>query len=107
MKVYRIQFAPAVDKIIKGLELTKLPYPFFIRADGKIQSQELWKGDPLEAVGFQRDLAMQQIDLPWEDYAAEDQPNMVVGLYLVTRDYLGGMSVHVHAISEVETWELV
>lgn len=105
MKIYRIQFAPATDNIVDGMELTKLPYPFFIREDGKVQNQDLWKGDPYRVLGFQFDLARQQIDFDWRGYVNVGLPEMVKGRYLVTQDVKGGIGVHTHAIDSIEVWE--
>lgn len=98
--MFKLQPAQYVDQIKDGHEMTKLPYPFFVEKDGSIGQQELWKGDPLKAIGFQVDLAKQQIDLWWDQVARD--PQRVVGMYLVTSNAQGNWGVHQTAIVSVE-----
>lgn len=92
----KIQPEPFVDNLVDGHELTKLPYPFFVDEDGLIAQQDLWQGDPFKVVGFQLDLAVQKIDLWWTDVVAN--PEIAVGMYLVTADKSGDYGVHSSAI---------
>ena len=99
MTLICLQPAPSTDHITAdGAELTRLPYPFFVREDGMIERQDVWNGNPLRAVGFVADLARQDIDLAWED-AVED-PAQTVGMYLITENSSGGYATHTTAISE-------
>lgn len=96
-----LQPAPKTDHITAdGAELTQLPYPFHVNAEtGKIDQQWIFEG--WEVVGFQRDLAIQQVDLWWDDYVQGD-PQAAVGMYVVTRDGEGGMSSHMTAVQSVQ-----
>lgn len=102
MRKIKLQPAPFIDNIRDGhsmVEMTKLPYPFYVDEDGKVDQQDFWKGDPARVIGFQRDLAVQHIDLWWKD-AAQD-PQKTVGMYLVTSDAQGEWGTHQTAISDV------
>lgn len=96
----KLQPAPETDNIVDGHELTKLPYPFFVTDEGKIDQQDLWQGDPYRAIGFQKDLAVHMIDLWWTD--AIKDVGQVVGMYLVTSNSSGKWGVHRTAISSAE-----
>lgn len=103
-KIVRLQPSEYVDQVTAdGAELTRLPYPFFVDEDGKVGRQDVWRGKPLEVVGFQADLAAQQVDLWWEE--AFRDPQQAVGMYAVTRDDDGNLSSQVHAIRDVEVIE--
>lgn len=99
MAVIRLQRSEFIDQIVDGHEMTKLPYPFFVEEDGTVQGQDFWKGDPQKVLGFQKDLAVQQIDLWWED--AVRNPKDAVGMYAVTMDAEGAIGVHIQAIDDV------
>lgn len=100
MIYYTIQPAPHVDHITDdGTELTKLPYPYHTDQDGNIQRQDFWKGDPLRVIGFQKDLAVQQIDLRWKDALEDIQ--QAVGMYLVTADKKDDYSSHNTAVASI------
>lgn len=96
-----LQPAAHTDQITAdGQELTKLPYPFHVNAaTGAIDRQSVFVG--WEVVGFQRDVARQEINLWWDDYVASD-PQRAVGMYVVTRDGQGQMSTHLTAVDKVE-----
>lgn len=97
----RIQPSRYTDHITAdGTELTKLPYPFYVNEDGSILRQDIWNGNPLRVVGFQRDLAVQQIDMWWRD--ALRTPDQVPGMYLVTSDKNGDFAVHNTAVADFE-----
>lgn len=94
--MYRIQPTSYTDQIRDGQELTKLPYPIFAHADGRIINYF----DEILVVGFQRDLAVQKIDLWWINIVAD--PSQAVGMYLVTANDTGGWSTHETAIMSIE-----
>lgn len=98
-KIIKLQPAEFTDNIHNGHQMTKLPYPYFVGEDGEIGSQDLWRGDPKQVIGFQRDLAVQKIDLWWAD--AVDDPQQAVGMYLVTANEEGDWGTHQTAISDV------
>lgn len=99
MTTITLQPSPRVDNIVDGIEMTQLPYPFHVDADtGDVGRQDFWRGDPARVVGFQKDLAVQRIDLWWRD--AVKNPEQVVGMYVVTAG-TSGLGVHVLAIAEV------
>jgi hypothetical protein len=102
MKI-KLQPSPVVDNICDGHEMTKLPYPYFVELDGTVGQQDIWQGDPVRAIGFQRDLAVQQIDLWWRD-AARD-PQQAVGMYLVSESAEGVWGVHTVAITDISVIE--
>jgi hypothetical protein len=97
----KIQTAPFTDHIASdGTPLSKLPYPFYVDPDGGVQRQDVWQGKPKRVVGFQKDLAVQQIDLWWRK-ALED-PQQAVGMYLVTENADGQFWTHNTAVDSVE-----
>lgn len=95
-----VQPAQYVDQIKDGHEMTKLPYPLVIGEDGLIGQQDLWRGNPFRAIGFQKDLAVQQIDLRWVD--ALKDPQTMLGMYLITSSADGTWGVHETAIVRAE-----
>lgn len=96
-RLTRIQPAARPDAIsADGHVGYQLPYPFYVADDGKIQNQELWNGTPLAVIGFQKDLAVQTIDVWWREVV--DNPEKAVGLYLVTTDKDGTWGVHSTAV---------
>jgi hypothetical protein len=104
-RVVRIQPDSFIDNLWgttdEGMvEGRRLPYPFFVTEKGEVLRQDIWAGKVLKVVGFQRDLAKNQIDLWWHE--AFVNPDRCLGMYVVTRDRDGGMSVHTTAISEYE-----
>lgn len=100
MNLIKIQNAPIIDGYRDGHTYTRLPYPFYVNQDGVIQGQDLWQGTVAQVIGFQRDLARQQIDLWWRD-AAKD-PAKTVGMYLVTVDSKGDFATHTTAVDSAE-----
>lgn len=89
-RVLRVQPASRIDGLTAdGQELTQLPYPLFVDGDGAVGRQEFWNGRILRVVGFQRDLAVQQVDLWWTSAWAD--PQQAVGMYIVATDRDGGM----------------
>lgn len=83
-----------------GQELTKLPYPIAADEAGLVGNQDFWQGDPFRAIGFQRDLARHEIDVTWSEVFRE--PELAIGLYLVSADSRGNFGVHHTAIGSVE-----
>lgn len=104
-QIIRIQPSEFTDQVsADGHQQTKLPYPFYVNAsDGTVNLQEFWKGDPFRVVGFQRDLARQEIDLRWDD--AVKDPQQAIGMYLVTADSKGAFGVHTTAVQSVDVME--
>lgn len=89
-KILRVQTASRIDNLTDdGQELTQLPYPLFVDESGMVGRQDLWNGRILRVVGFQRDLAVQQVDLWWAEAYAD--PQRAVGMYVVATDKNGGM----------------
>jgi len=35
-----------------NLSLKRLPYPYFVEKDGKVQRQDFWKGNPYKFIGL-------------------------------------------------------
>jgi hypothetical protein len=99
-RVLRVQPASYVDQIIDGQEFTKQPYPYFVEEDGSVQRQDFWQGSVARVIGFQRDLAVQTIDLLWAA-AVKSDPECLTGLYLVTEDSDGRWSTHNTAVESV------
>ena len=90
-----------------------LPYPFYINADGTIDRQDVWKGQPLRLAGFQRDAHVQHVDVLAETWLAElalseaqgTKPNLdVVGMFPVFIDKGGSMW---NSTLPIETAEVV
>lgn len=99
-KLYKFQPARFTDQIVDGHELTQLPYPVIAWADGHVAGPSTLA----RIVGFERDLAKQQVDLWWKDTLAD--PQQAIGMYLVTVDVSGGMAVHMHAVQSVDVFEV-
>lgn len=99
-RVLCIQPAAYTDQIVDGQELTKLPYPYFVEADGTVQRQDVWQGTVARVIGFQRDLAVPEISLLWSA-AVKSDLECLVGLYLVTSDSDGEWGTHHTAVESV------
>lgn len=103
-KMFKIQPSSFIDQITaEGHELSKLPYPFFVDENGAVGQQDLWKGDPARVIGFQKDLARNQVDLWWRE--AVKDPQRAQGMYLVTADSKGTLGVHTTAVDSVTVFE--
>ncbi len=103
--IYRIQPEPFTDHLTDdGVQLTKLPYPFYVDGFGNVGRQDIWQGRVTRVIGFQRDLARQQIDLSWRD--AVKDPAAAVGMYLVTSDAKGDYGTHQTAVRTLELTSL-
>jgi hypothetical protein len=103
MPTFMIQPSAYVDQIVDGMELTKLPYPYYADTEGNVANQEFWSGTVAKVVGFQKDLAKQQINLSW--YQATKDPSKATGMYLITKDDKGQYSVHNTAMEFVRDME--
>lgn len=100
-KVFKIQPAAFVDHVTEdGVELTKLPYPFFADEQGMVGRQDFWNGDPYQVIGFADELEVHEINLSWGE--AVKNPSLAVGMYLVTSDAAGNWGTHEHEIAECE-----
>ncbi len=101
MKFFSIQNESFTDMITDdGIVGTKMPYPFVVGESGYVEGQDFWKGDPFRVVGFQKDLAVKQIDLYWDEVIKD--PKKAEGTYLVTRDRDGAIGVHLTAVMHVK-----
>ena len=109
MRSITIQLSEYTDHITAdGAELTRLPYPFHVEPNGEILRQDFWNGRVLKAIGFVADIARQEVDLWWDDYALEAATGgaeKVVGMYLITEDSKGTWATHQTAISHVKVNE--
>jgi hypothetical protein len=97
-----LQCASRLDNLTAdGTEGYQRPYPFLVDRLGLVQRQDFWSAVGVyRVVGFQRDLAVHQIDVSWfEVYRA---PEKAVGLYVVTADAKGNYGVHDTAVESVE-----
>jgi hypothetical protein len=79
------------------------------KKNGDVVDVERYAGLVTRAVGFQRDLAVQRIDVRWSDAWQtndHDLPRSLVGLYLVTQDENGDWGTQMTAIAEVRVMEV-
>lgn len=109
MKTITIQPESFVDNVWVGkagdlVEGKKLPYPFHVSEDGKVQDQDFWQGDPSACLGFQRDEDVQQIDLWWSD--AVENPDSIVGMFPVFTQVGGPLYTYTVAIESIEVREV-
>lgn len=89
-RILRVQPASRIDNLTAdGQEMTQQPYPLFVSEDGSVGRQDFWDGRILRVLGFQRDLAVQQLDLRWA--YAWTEPEKAVGMYVVAVDKDGNM----------------
>jgi hypothetical protein len=106
MKAIKFQPSEYTDHMTDdGHEMTKLPWPI-VAEPGEIYGDVVgdhWQGTIVKVIGFQKDLSKQQIDLHWTD--AVKDPQLTVGMYIVTSDKNGKFAVHETAISDVEVFE--
>lgn len=103
-RLVRLQPAARIDNITDdGHVGYQLPYPFYVAEDGSIQNQEFWQGTATAVIGFQKDLARQTIDLFWRE--AVLNPELTLGMYLVTTDRHGTWGTHGTAIEGASTFE--
>lgn len=81
---------------------SRLPWPVTCSLDGTVTvpSSALMR----RVVGFQRDLAVQQVDVWLKDAFAD--PSQVIGMYIVTEDLNGGYQHGMTAVSSAEIWTL-
>lgn len=97
---FMIQPAAFTDQLREGQQLTKLPYPYYVKEDGSVERQDYWQGRVTRVIGFAGDLAVERIDLPWRRAVAD--PQKAVGMYLVTADSSGDWSTHQTAVDRVD-----
>jgi hypothetical protein len=106
MPTYRylhIQEAPQTDNITAdGHVGARMPWPVTADEDGKITTPSSLLG-MVRVVGFQRDLAVMQVDVWWKEVLTD--PQKAVGMYLVHTKTDGGMAVSLSAVDTVEVWE--
>ncbi len=102
--VTMIQMAPEIDHISDDLEhvSSRLPYPFYVDADGYVQLQDFWQGMVYKVIGFQNHPAIQKIDLWWGDV---NEPADILGKYLVTSDKDGNWGTFPTAVIKAEKTE--
>jgi hypothetical protein len=101
--MFKIQPASRIDNLTAHGDVgLQRPYPVYADNKGNVEFQRSFRGRVTRVVGFQKDLAVQQIDLSWSE--AQKNPDKVVGMYLVTADSKGDLGVHDTA---VETFEEV
>lgn len=98
-RIITLQPSSVVDRITEdGTELTRLPYPYHVTEDGDVLGQDFWRGEPEAVIGFQRDAAVQKVDLWWDEAVAD--PQRAVGMYPVLREH-GNLSTLLIAIASV------
>lgn len=81
------------------VEGTRLPYPLHVLEDGLVLRQDFWKGDPWRVAGFARRVDVHRLDLTWEQAWAE--PELAIGMYMVTSNKRGGMGTWQLAIQSI------
>ena len=105
VSIVTLQPAPRTDHITEdGTELQQLPYPFHVDPSGAIERQDFWRGIAAAVVGFVADPYRQEVDRYWEE--VRDDPQQVVGMYVVTADGEGGMGTWPIAIDTVTVTEV-
>jgi hypothetical protein len=78
-----------------------LPYPYYIKSDGRIDRQDFWRGEPARLLGFQADPDIQKVDVLAESWLAD--PNCeVVGMFPVFVDDDGSMWNSAHPVTNAE-----
>lgn len=110
MKTFvKLQPAQFVDQVVDGVELFKLPYPLCFHLDGSNAYADFWQGNYQNVLGFQRDLGVQRVEVWWhslvEEFAKSGDPavfEQVVGMYLVSADKHGDITVCTNRVSSVE-----
>lgn len=91
-----IQEAPITDNITNDGHIgARRPWPVVDGEDGSIVVPSSMLG-MLRVVGFQKDLAVRQIDIWWEDAFAD--PSSVIGKYLVATYGEDKMGVSLSAV---------
>jgi hypothetical protein len=102
-----LQPASRVDNLTSdGTELCQRPFPFLVDGLGLVQRQDFWSAVGVyRVVGFQRDLAVQRLDVSW--FEVNHVLVKAVGLYVVTADAKGNYGVHDTAIESFEVVKAV
>lgn len=65
------------------------PYPWLLSEAGNVGQQTLWRGDPIQVIGFQRG-DVQEVVVFWSDFV--EDPQSVIGLVPVMVSADGGMA---------------
>jgi hypothetical protein len=100
MRVIEVQLSEWTDHLTdEGQELTKLPYPFFVDASGAVGRQDFWNGIVHRVIGFQRNIAVDAVDLGWAE--AYEDPSSAIGMYVITSDHSGNWSTHLTAVKSM------
>lgn len=97
-----MQEAPITDNITAdGHVGSRLPWPVIADEDGivAVPSSRLMH----RVVGFQRDLALQQVDVFWSEAYAD--PSKVVGMYMVSENHSGKYQCGLSAVDSAELRE--
>jgi hypothetical protein len=98
-----IQEAPITDNITAdGFVGSRLPWAVTAGEDGTITTPSSLLG-MARVAGFQRDLAVNRVNVWWDEAFAD--PQKVVGMYLVHHKTDGGLAVSLSAVDSVEVWE--
>jgi hypothetical protein len=104
MTIVAFQRNANIDGILEdGTTRGSLPYPFYGDEDGMIQNQDLWQGEAYKIIGFQKDLAVQRIDLHYRD--AFKNPDATVNMYMIVSNAQGKWSVYETAVKTTWTVE--
>lgn len=99
-----IQEAPVTDSITAdGHVGAQLPWPVVADEDGKVYTPSSMIGMH-HVHGFQNDLAVQQVDVRWEEVFAD--PSKAIGKYLVVSYKDGSLCSHLTAVDSAVFLEL-
>lgn len=79
------------------------PYPYYIRENGDVDLQDVWKGDPAALIDFQDRFDVQTVDLLHQDWWRD--PQRAVGKYPVFVTDQGDLYVQQIAVSDVTVIE--
>lgn len=100
---WKIQQAPITDNItVDGHVGARLPWPVIADREGRVHGGLLMglRG----VIGFQRDLAVQQVALWWDEAIVD--PQQTVGMYMVIYTVEGKTAVQLSAVDSVEVIEM-
>lgn len=76
----------------------RLPYPLHVQADGTIDRQDFWRGDPFRVIGLTLRPVPGDDLLEWREV---ESPDEIVGSYLVVTDVHGQWSTMTNRIGKV------
>lgn len=85
-----------------GPDFTK-PYPFYVLADGAIDRQDFWRGDPARLIGFTDRFDVDKISLSFSQFWAD--PSQAEGKYAVFADTNDDWGTHIEVISTVVAFD--